>query len=191
MDMVRVLFLSYSSPDFEHIFPNGQIVLELLQLIQDFYFAVFAEPFSKNSSEIAKGNLSLGKRTQARSGVERSFKKSFSIDQDERLLKGCHCYLYTTAGPIKGILLMSTKKIAFCSDKALSFTSPKGEIVKVPYKVLIPVQKVKEITPSTNINKPEEKYLHIMTIDHFEFWFSGIVKQNTSVESLQQDLSEF
>lgn len=138
-----------------------------------------AETFRQNSSsETAKITR------EAHRCVERSFRKSFSVDQDERLLMGYCCYLYTTDGPIQGILFMSTKKIAFCSDKPLLFTSPKGEIVQVPYKVLIPVSKIKEVTPSKNVNKPKEKYLHIVTIDNFEFWFSSFVKQKRSSKSL-------
>lgn len=143
----------------------------------------------QNSSETGRRNLNLGKRLlQAHSGVDRVFRKSFSVDQDERLLQSHHCYLYTTAGPIKGVLFMSTKRIAFCSDKPLLITSPKGELVKVPYKVLIPLSKVKEATPSKNVDKLEENYLRIVTIDKFEFWFSGFVKQMRSCESLQQAL---
>ncbi|KAF3332692.1 GEM-like protein 8 [Carex littledalei] len=147
------------------------------------------EALEQNSSETTKRNLSLGKRIlQAHSGVERLFRKSFSVDQNERLLKGHHCCLYTTDGPIRGVLFISTKRIAFCSDKPLLFTSPKGEIVKVPYKVLIPLSKVKEATPSKNVDKLEENYVRIVTIDKFEFWFSGFVKQTRSFESLQQSL---
>ena len=72
--------------------------------------------------------------------------------------------------------------------KPLLITSPKGEIVKVPYKVLIPLSKVKEATPSKNVDKLEENYLRIVMIDKFEFWFSGFVKKTRSFESLQQAL---
>uniref|UniRef100_A0A804PRT8 RRM domain-containing protein n=1 Tax=Zea mays TaxID=4577 RepID=A0A804PRT8_MAIZE len=41
------------------------------------------------------------------------------------------------------MLFISTKKIAFHSDRPLSFTSPKGGSTRVPYKVLIPTERMK------------------------------------------------
>lgn len=124
-------------------------------------------------NKLRKTSNNLSKKTHQTSKVERLFRKSFSVDKEERLVKGCRCYLSTTAGPIKGSLFISTKKVAFCSDELLKIPSPKGKIVQVPYKVVIPVKKVKKTIPSANVEKPQEKYLQIVTVDNFEFWFMG------------------
>ncbi|KAJ4800424.1 hypothetical protein LUZ62_051670 [Rhynchospora pubera] len=142
----------------------------------------------ENLSETKKGKENLGKNNQA-SRVERLFRKSFSVDKEERLLKGYKCCLSTTAGPINGTLFMSTKKIAFCSDKLLKITCPKGKIIEVPYKVLIPVNKVKRAIPRENPEQPTGKYLQIVTVDNFEFWFTGVFNHQNSSDHVENALS--
>ena len=87
-------------------------------------------------SETMKGKLSMGARIVQAGGVERVFRQAFSIVPGEKLLKAFQCYLSTTAGPIPGMLFISTDKIAFRSDRSLKLTSPKGGLVRVPYKVI-------------------------------------------------------
>ncbi|KAJ3680317.1 hypothetical protein LUZ60_016595 [Juncus effusus] len=144
----------------------------------------------QNISEIVKGKLSLSKKILQAGSIERIFMKSFSIDKQEILLKAYQCYLSTTAGPIAGILFISTEKITFRSNKSLSLTPPKGEIVKALYKVAIPLGKIKCITPSKNVNKPRQKYLQIVTVDEFEFWFMGFINYQRSFKYLEQVISE-
>ncbi|XP_072960573.1 GEM-like protein 7 [Typha angustifolia] len=141
-------------------------------------------------SETVKGKLRLGARIVQAGGLERVFRQSFSVEKGERLLKAFQCYLSTTAGPIAGMLFISTEKIAFRSDRSLALTSPKGDMAQVPYKVLIPLERIKGAIPSENMNKPEQKYIQIVTIDEFEFWFMGFVSYNKSFKYLQQAISE-
>ena len=86
-------------------------------------------------SETVKGKLRLGTRILQARGLERVFRKSFDVGEDEKLIKAFQCYLSTSAGPIAGLLYISTEKIAFHSDTALRFTSPKGNTLKSYYKV--------------------------------------------------------
>jgi len=51
-------------------------------------------------------------------------------------VKAFQCYLSTTAGPIAGMLFISTEKISFHSDRPLNLASPKGGRTRVPYKVI-------------------------------------------------------
>lgn len=141
-------------------------------------------------SETVKGKLSLGARILQAGGVEKVFRRYFSVGKREKLLKACQCYLSTTSGPIAGLLFISTEKIAFRSDRSLTFTSPKGELTRIPYKVSIPLTKVKRVSPSENINKPNQKYIQIVTVDDFEFWFMGFVSYQRSFKYLQQVISE-
>ena len=86
-------------------------------------------------SETMKGKLCLGARILQAGGMERVFRRAFSVEKGEKLLKAFQCYLSTTAGPIAGMLFISTEKIAFHSDRSLALTSSKADLVRVPYKV--------------------------------------------------------
>ncbi|KAG6469947.1 hypothetical protein ZIOFF_070883 [Zingiber officinale] len=92
-------------------------------------------------SETVKGKLSLGAKILQAGGVQRVFRQSFTVEKGEKLLHAFQCYLSTTAGPIAGLLFVSINKIAFCSDQSIRITSPEGSLVRVPYKVLIPLGK--------------------------------------------------
>lgn len=143
-----------------------------------------------NISETVKGKLSLGARILQAGGVAKVFRQNFSVEKGEKLLKAFQCYLSTTAGPIAGLLFISTKKIAFRSDRSLRLTSPRGELARVPYKVLIPLERIKTVSQSENANKPNQKYIHIVTEDEYEFWYMGFVSYQRSFKYLQQVISE-
>uniref|UniRef100_A0A1D1YVK2 GEM-like protein 4 n=1 Tax=Anthurium amnicola TaxID=1678845 RepID=A0A1D1YVK2_9ARAE len=137
-------------------------------------------------SDTLKGKLNLGARILQAGGVERAFRQIFGAREGEKLLKGSQCYLSTTAGPIAGMLFISTEKIAFHSDRSLTVTSPTGETVRIPYKVTIPLRKINRANQSEDVNKPSQKYIQIATVDDFEFWFMGFVSYNRSVKYVQK-----
>nr|CAD1836233.1 unnamed protein product [Ananas comosus var. bracteatus] len=142
-------------------------------------------------TETVRGKLSLGARILQAGGIERVFRQAFSVEKGEQLLKVFQCYLSTTAGPIAGMLFISTQKIAFHSDRSLALSSPKGDIARVPYKVLIPIGRIKGATPSKNVNKPDQKYIEIATVDDFEFWFMGFVSYERSFKYIRRAISGF
>ena len=86
-------------------------------------------------SEIMKGKLTLGAKILRLGGVKRVFKQIFGVKEGERLLKASQCYLWTTAGPIAGLLFISTQRVAFCSERSIKLSSPNGELVRIHYKV--------------------------------------------------------
>ncbi|KAL5543055.1 hypothetical protein UlMin_010765 [Ulmus minor] len=141
-------------------------------------------------TETLKGKLSLGVRILQVGGVEKIFKKLFSVIEGEKLLKGFQCYLSTTAGPLAGLIFISTHKIAFCSQKSIKFSSPNGEVIRVRYKVVIPVNKVKSANQTENVKKPSQKYIEIVTVDNFDFWFMGFTNNKKAFKSLQQAISQ-
>ncbi|OAY73467.1 GEM-like protein 4 [Ananas comosus] len=141
-------------------------------------------------SATVKGKLSLGAKILQAGGVERVFRQAFSVEKGEKLLKAFQCYLSTSAGPIAGMLFISTEKIAFHSDRSLALTSPRGDITRVPYKVVIPLGRIKRATASQNADKPDEKYTQIVTVDDFEFWFMGFVSYARSFKYIQRAISE-
>ncbi|KAK4852454.1 hypothetical protein QYF36_024288 [Acer negundo] len=141
-------------------------------------------------TEIVKGKLSLGARILQVGGTNKVFKKLFNVEEGERLLKTCQCYLSTTAGPIAGLLFISTKKIGFCSERSIKLSSPNGDLLRIHYKVLIPVEKLTSVNQSENVKKPSEKYIEIVTVDHFDFWFMGFLNYHKAFNQLQHTISQ-
>ncbi|KAJ6918983.1 hypothetical protein NC651_013057 [Populus alba x Populus x berolinensis] len=137
-------------------------------------------------SETVKGKLSLGAKILQVGGVEKIFKQLFVVSEDEKLLKASQCYLSTTAGPIAGLLFVSTEKIAFCSERSIKISSPSGKSVRVHYKVLVPLKKIKMLNQSENVKKPSQKYLELVTVDDFDFWFMGFINYQKTFKYLQQ-----
>ncbi|KAK2635795.1 hypothetical protein Ddye_030587 [Dipteronia dyeriana] len=141
-------------------------------------------------TEIVKGKLTLGARILQGGGMNKVFKKLFNVEEGERLLKTCQCYLSTTAGPIAGLLFISTKKIAFCSERSIKLSSPNGDLLRIHYKVLIPVENLTSVNQSENVKKPSEKYIKIVTVDHFDFWFMGFLNYHKAFNQLQHTISQ-
>lgn len=90
---------------------------------------------SPKISDAVKGKLSLGARILQVGGMKKVFKHLFGVSEKERLIKASQCYLSTTAGPIAGILFVSTEKVAFCSERTIKLSCPNGKSVRVHYKV--------------------------------------------------------
>ncbi|CBI17658.3 unnamed protein product, partial [Vitis vinifera] len=140
-------------------------------------------------SETVKGKLSLGARILQVGGVKRVFKQIFGVE-GEKLLKASQCYLSTTGGPIAGLLFISSQRIAFCSDRSIKFSSPNGELIRIHYKVSIPLRKIKRANQSENVKNPSQKYMEIVTVDNFDFWFMGFLNYQKAFSYLQQALHE-
>ncbi|KAA8542895.1 hypothetical protein F0562_024047 [Nyssa sinensis] len=140
-------------------------------------------------SDTVRGKLSLGAKIIKQGGRENIFRQIFSVSDGEKLLKASQCYLSTTAGPIAGILFISTEKVAFCSERPITFHSPSGQFLTTPYKVLIPVKRIKKANQSENVHKPAQKYIEIVTEDDFEFWFMGFLRYEKAFMNLQKAIS--
>ena len=155
----------------------------------NFLFYEFAVRLAPKLTETVKGKLRLGARILKVGGVEKVFKKLFSVGNSEKLLKASQCYLSTTAGPIAGLLFISTEKVAFCSERSIKLVSPTGKILRIYYKVSIPLRKIKRANASENAEKPSQKYLEVVTDDNFEFWFMGFLNHRMTLKYLQQVLN--
>lgn len=179
----------YSSFGYKHS-SKGQVihwVSKLGRRAQGFRDHVTLGP---KLSETVKGKLSLGARILQAGGVERVFRQAFSAEKGERLVKAHQCYLYTTGGPIAGMLFVSTRKIAFRSDRSLTVTSPAGDVARVPYKVVVSLRRIKRVKPSESAEDPGQKYIHVATVDGFEFWFMGFVSYHRSLHHLEQAVAQ-
>ncbi|KMT02573.1 hypothetical protein BVRB_9g202600 [Beta vulgaris subsp. vulgaris] len=132
-------------------------------------------------NKLVKGKLSfIG-------GVNKMFRRIFSVREGEKLLRASHCCLSTTTGPIPGRLFISTEKIAFCSDRPIvKVSSSTVEPLRFHYKIVIPLRKIERLNQSESLKKPSQKYLQTVTTDDFEFWFMGFKSYNKTFKCLQQ-----
>ncbi|KAL5777317.1 hypothetical protein ACOSP7_010243 [Xanthoceras sorbifolium] len=138
-------------------------------------------------ADAAVGRIAQGTKVLAEGGYEKIFRQNFECVPEEQLLKTYACYLSTSAGPVMGVLYLSTAKLAFCSDNPLSYKV--GEETQYSYyKVVIPLPQVRAVNPSTSKVNPAEKYIQVLSIDNHEFWFMGFVHYDSAVKNLQDVL---
>lgn len=137
-------------------------------------------------SDAAWGKVTLGAKALTEGGFEALFRHMFSVSPEEKLRKTYACYLSTSTGPVAGTLYISTVKIAFCSDRPLSFTTPSGEELWSYYRVVIPLASVQAVSPSTNKENRAQKFIQIVTVDGHDFWMMGFVNYQKAVSNLLQ-----
>ncbi|KAC9216377.1 hypothetical protein E3N88_46185 [Mikania micrantha] len=119
----------------------------------------------------------------------RIFSKNLNMRDCEKMLHASRCSIYTTAGAITGILFVSSERVGFCSDKSLKTYSASGEVLKFQYKVSIPLAKIKGVGESMNTKRPSNKYVELVTVDNFSFWFLGFQNHKKTLRSLLQTIN--
>lgn len=72
-------------------------------------------------ADAAVGRIAQGTKVLAEGGYEKIFRQTFETVPEEQLLKTYACYLSTSAGPVMGVLYLSSAKLAFSSDNPLSY----------------------------------------------------------------------
>ncbi|KAI8550297.1 hypothetical protein RHMOL_Rhmol06G0094100 [Rhododendron molle] len=138
-------------------------------------------------ADAAVGRIAQGTKVLAEGGYEKVFRQTFETVPEEKLVNPYACYLSTSAGPVMGILYLSTAKLAFCSDNPLSYKV--GDQTQWSfYKVVIPLHQLKAVNPSTSKVNPSEKYIQIISVDNHEFWFLGFVNYDSAVKKLKSVL---
>lgn len=78
---------------------------------------------SPSIADAAMGRIAQGTKVLAEGGYEKIFRQTFETVPEEQLQNSFACYLSTSAGPVMGVLYVSTEKLAFCSDNPLSYKS--------------------------------------------------------------------
>ncbi|KAI4325678.1 hypothetical protein MLD38_031056 [Melastoma candidum] len=143
---------------------------------------------SPSLAEAAMGRIAHGTKVLAEGGYDKIFHQTFEVAPDERLETSYVCYLSTSAGPVMGILYVSTAKVAFCSDNPLSYKS-NGQTEWSYYKIVIPLHQLKAVVTSTSSSNTAEKYIQVVSVDDHEFWFMGFLNYFGAVQSLQNCLN--
>ncbi|RCV12040.1 hypothetical protein SEVIR_2G246500v4 [Setaria viridis] len=142
--------------------------------------------------EAAVARIAQGTKVLAEGGHDKIFRRAFSAPPDEQLRKSYACYLSTAAGPVMGILYLSTARVAFCSDSPLSYDAGGGDRTEWSYyKVAIPLHRLRAASASASELKPAEKFIQLVSADKHEFWFMGFVNYDGAVAHLQEALSGF
>ncbi|KAL4281478.1 hypothetical protein GQ457_03G033740 [Hibiscus cannabinus] len=135
-------------------------------------------------ADAAVGKIAQTTKVIADGGYEKIFRTTFETVPDEKLLKTYACYLSTSAGPVVGVLYLSTEKLGFCSDNPLAYQV--GDQTQYSYyKVIIPLHQLRAVNPSASKANPAEKYIQIISVDNHEFWFMGFVHYDSAVKNLQ------
>ncbi|PIA56274.1 hypothetical protein AQUCO_00700542v1 [Aquilegia coerulea] len=138
-------------------------------------------------TDAAMGRIAQQTKVLAEGGYDKIFHQTFDTDPEEKLQKSYACYLSTSAGPVMGILYLSTAKLAFSSDNPLSYIE--GDKTEWSYyKVVIPLHQFKAVNPSKSKTNSAEKYIQIISVDNHEFWFMGFVNYNDAVKCLEEAL---
>jgi len=135
--------------------------------------------------DAARGRMSQGIKLVQEGGFEGLYKAQFGMGEGEQLRKTYACYLSTSTGPVAGTLYISNMKFSFCSDRPLSYAPTPGQQAWSYYKMVVPLDKVKEVVPSFNESKPQERYIQIVTQDRHDFWFMGFVNYDKGVTNMQ------
>ncbi|PHU30043.1 GEM-like protein 5 [Capsicum chinense] len=142
-------------------------------------------------SEAACGKLKLTAKALTEGGFEPLYKQIFPTDPNEQLKKTFACYLSTATGPVAGTLYLSSTKVAFCSDRPLSFRAPSGQEAWSYYKVAIPLANIGNVNPVVMRENPSERYIQIVSIDGHDFWFMGLINFEKAKHHLLETLSHF
>ncbi|CAA0821012.1 GLABRA2 expression modulator [Striga hermonthica] len=142
---------------------------------------------SPSLADAALGRIAQGTKVLAEGGYEKIFRQTFETVPEEELMNSFACYLSTSAGPVMGVLYVSTAKLAFCSDNPLSYQDA-DKTEWSYYKVVIPLHQLKAVNPSTSRTNQSEKYIQIISVDNHEFWYMGFLNYNGAVECLQHAL---
>ncbi|KAK7314775.1 hypothetical protein VNO77_33303 [Canavalia gladiata] len=140
-------------------------------------------------SETLKGKLSLGTRIIQGGGRGNIFKNIFGMKEKEQLLKASQCYYIPQLVLLPEYSLSQLKRLHFTVKGPQHSLLQLESYIGAPYKVLIPIEKIKKVYESQNVNKLEEKYIEIVTEDESEFWFMGFLRYEKALRNLKKAIA--
>eukprot|EP00258_Populus_trichocarpa_P038937 XP_024454956.1 GEM-like protein 6 isoform X2 [Populus trichocarpa] len=117
-------------------------------------------------------------------GKKNIFKQKFEVRDGERLLKASHCCLSTEAGPVAGLLFISTEKVAFCSQRSVTFKSPDELLEETDRKIEIPIRNIRGF----DLNESQQKKVIIITEDSSAFLFMDFLRYDKARQNLEAAL---
>ncbi|KAL3714497.1 hypothetical protein ACJRO7_006421 [Eucalyptus globulus] len=146
---------------------------------------------SPSITDAAMARLAQGTKVLAEGGQDKVFQQTFEILPGEKLLKAYACYLSTSTGPVIGTLYLLNKRLAFCSDNPLCQYSPSGQQQWMYYKVVLLLNQLSTVSPSSNRLNPTEKYIQVVMRDGYEFWFMGFISYDKALKTINEALQHY
>ncbi|KAJ1378898.1 PH-like domain superfamily [Sesbania bispinosa] len=146
---------------------------------------------SSSPADAAMARLVQGTKVLTNGGPDKLFHQTFGFFPGEKLLKPYVCYISTTYGPVIGTLYISTKRLAFCSDYPLCHHPFSLQHQCIHYKVVVQLDQVSRVSPSTNRMNPKEKYIQVVTVDGYEFVFMGFMSYDKALKTLNEALQQY
>lgn len=163
-------------------------------------------------SETVKGKLSLGARILQLGGVKRVFKQTSTrreaVEDFPMLFINSWPYRWP---PLRGLHFPVRDQSNSILQIANWLNSIQGKLhikfsIYINFFLLlclltskqnfcfvqtsIPLRKIKRADKSENMTKPSQKYMEIVTVDNFNFWFMGFLNYQKAFNCLQQALSQ-
>ncbi|XP_058779536.1 GEM-like protein 2 isoform X2 [Vicia villosa] len=147
---------------------------------------------SSNPIDTAMARVVQGTKLIANGGSDKLFQQTFGIIQGEKLLKQHVCYISKISGPVIGTLYITNKRLAFCSDYPLCHHPFSLQHQCIYYKVVVmQLDQLRAVSPSANIFNSKEKYIEIVTVDGYEFFFMGFVSYDKALKTLNEVLHQY
>ncbi|XP_065859947.1 GEM-like protein 1 [Euphorbia lathyris] len=143
---------------------------------------------SPSFTDAAVARIAQGTKVLAEGGHDKVFHQTFGILAGEKLLKAYVCYFSTSSGPVVGTLYLSTKRLAFCSDHPFCYYSSTGQQQFMYYKVVVQLEKLRTVNPSSSRMNPYDKYIQVVTTDGHELWFMGFISYDKALKQLREAL---
>ncbi|KAG6784948.1 hypothetical protein POTOM_010662 [Populus tomentosa] len=139
---------------------------------------------SPSLADAAIARIAQGTKVLAEGGHDKVFQQTFEVLPGEKLLNAYACYISTSTGPVIGTLYVSSKKVAFCSEYPFCYYSSTGQQQWMYYKVVVQLDRLRAVNPSSNRANHSEKYIQIVTKDGHEFWFMGFISYDKALKQL-------
>uniref|UniRef100_A0A6N2LIE4 GRAM domain-containing protein n=1 Tax=Salix viminalis TaxID=40686 RepID=A0A6N2LIE4_SALVM len=114
-------------------------------------------------------------------GRRNIFLEKFDAKAGEKLLKASHCFLHNESGAVAGLLFISTEKIAFCSQRSITFNFPVLEHNETVEQFEIPLRSIR----ASNFGDPHQKIIKIRTEDNSEFLFIEFLRYEKARQNFE------
>ncbi|ESW05225.1 hypothetical protein PHAVU_011G162600 [Phaseolus vulgaris] len=143
-------------------------------------------------ADAAVARIVQGTKVLTLGGSDALFQQSFGVFPGEKLIKSFACYLSTSTGPVIGTLHISNLRLAFCSDYPLChypFSQQQNQTLH--YKVVVQVDQLSTVSPSSNRFNPAEKYIELVTVDGYEFYLMGFIAYDKALKTIREVLQQY
>ncbi|KAL5147044.1 GEM-like protein 1 [Glycine soja] len=138
-------------------------------------------------ADAAVARIVQGTKVLTLGGPDILFQQSFGNFPGEKLIKSFACYLSTSTGPVIGTIYVSTKRVAFCSDYPLcNYPLSLQQNQSVHYKVVLQLDQLSTVSPFSNRFNPAEKYMQLVTVDGYEFYFMGFIAYDKALKTVRE-----